>query len=380
MISVTLTNNMLKRISAIDQNRFSLSTVELPISTANKLRKNSKKKSSYASNKIEGNPLTESQADKAIESDSHKHFLKPEQEVRNYYMALNLLEEKLKQKEQFSKELILEVQALVEKGASKEKIGLRGAMPPGFLFAVYDSESGNADYIPPEYSDIPQLLDELVQYVNTTDDHPLIIAAIVHYQLVTIHPFEDGNGRTARLMSGYILDLNGYGFNGIGSLEEYFAYDAEEYYESLQMGLPALYYSGRDNPPHPEIWVDYFLRMVELYSTRVYELTKESGDENLFAGLSYLNAKEKELLVFLIRKHLYEFTPIDVSKMVGVTNKTIINRCAKLSSCGFLVPVIVKERICSYRLSNFARTNEKKILRQLGSDNSIFKTKEGNNL
>ena len=54
------------------------------------------------------------------------------------------------------------------------------------------------------------------------------------------------------------MDLNGYGFNGIGSLEEYFAYDIDEYYESIQMGLPALYYSGRANPPHPEIWINYF--------------------------------------------------------------------------------------------------------------------------
>ena len=107
-------------------------------------------------------------------------------------------------------------------------------MPPGVLFAVYDSQTGSPDYIPPEYMEIPNLLDELVEYVNTTDDHPLIIAAIVHYQLVTIHPFEDGNGRTARLLSGYILDINGYGFNGIGSLEEYFAYDAEEYYRQLR--------------------------------------------------------------------------------------------------------------------------------------------------
>lgn len=91
--------------------------------------------------------------------------------------------------------MILEVQAIIEKGASKEKMGLRDPMPPGVLFTVYDSETGA-----PEYIDIPELLDELVEYVNTTDDHPLIIAAVVHYQLVTIHPFEDGNGRTARLM------------------------------------------------------------------------------------------------------------------------------------------------------------------------------------
>lgn len=237
MIKVTLTNDILKKISSIDENRFSLSTIELPVITKNKLRKNSKKKSSYASNKIEGNPLTEQQADEAIERDEHKHFLKPEQEIRNYFLALNLLEDKLKRKEAFSKEMILEVQAMVEKGASKEKIGLRGPMPPGVLFAVYDAETGAPDYIPPEYIDIPGLLDELVEYVNTTDDHPLIIAGVVHYQLVTIHPFEDGNGRTARLMSGYILD-----FYDVDLMEwlfgRIFCICPDEYYNSSQMGLP----------------------------------------------------------------------------------------------------------------------------------------------
>ena len=258
MIKVTLNNDILRCITEIEQNRFQVSSVKLPSTTTNRLRKNSKKKSSYASNRIEGNPLTERQVDEVIEQDERKHYLKPEQEVRNYFLALNFLEKKAANREKLSKKLILDVQKLVEKGASKEKIGLRGPMPPGVLFAVYDSKTGNPDYIPPEYSDIPSLLDELVTYVNTTDDHPLIIAAVVHYQLVTIHPFEDGNGRTARLLSGYIMDLNGYGFNGIGSLEEYFAYDVDQYYNSIQMGLPSLYYSGRDNPPHPEIWINYF--------------------------------------------------------------------------------------------------------------------------
>lgn len=363
MIKVNLTNSMLKEITAIEENRFSLKTVHLPPVTKNRLRKNSKKKSSYASNKIEGNPLTEEQADAVLENDSHKHFLKPEQEIRNYFIALTLLEKKLQLKEPFSKKLILEVQAAVEKGASKEKIGLRGEMPPGVLFAVYDSQSGAAEYIPPQYTDIPALLDELVEYVNTSDDHPLIIAAVVHYQLVTIHPFEDGNGRTARLLSGYILDLLGYGFGGIGSLEEYFAYDSDEYYASLQMGLPALYYSGRDNPPHPEIWINYFLRMVKLYSDKVCETVKGSSKNAVATGLSHLSAKEKEVLLYLIENRIFEFTPIALSKKLGVTNKTVINRCVKLSSEGFLMPNIVKERIRYYSLTDFAKTNSKTIVR-----------------
>ena len=336
MIKIVLTNDIVKRISAIDENRFKMNTIHIPHRIADHLRKISKKKSSYASNKIEGNPLSEQQADEVVEQDPHRHFLKPEQEVRNYYMALQVLEE-------------------------KAKIGLRGEMPPGFLFAVYDSESGEAEYIPPEYCDIPELLDELVEYVNTTDDHPLIVAAIVHYQLVTIHPFEDGNGRTARLMSGYVLTQRGYGFHGIGSLEEYFAYDADEYYQSLQMGLPALYYSGRENPPHPEIWFDYFLRMVELYSTKVCEISEENETQSLYTSLSHLRPREKEFLAFLLQNHIYEFTPIDVSKMLGITNRTVINRCTKLAENGFAVPVIVKERIRSYKLSDYSKLNEQEI-------------------
>ena len=160
MIKVVLTNEILKYITEIDKNRYKVSSVKLPRSVSSRLRKNSKKKSSYASNKIEGNPLSEKQVDEVIERDERKHFLKPEQEVRNYFLALNYLEEKVKEKERFSKKLILDVQKYVEKGASKEKIGLRGAMPPGVLFAVYDSQTGNPDYIPPEYLDIPELLDE----------------------------------------------------------------------------------------------------------------------------------------------------------------------------------------------------------------------------
>ena len=354
MIKVTLTNEILRYITEIEQNRYKVSSVKLSKTVMNKLRKNSKKKSSYASNKIEGNPLSEKQVNEVIESDERKHYLKPEQEVRNYFLALNYLEEKVKNKEKFSKQLILDVQKLVEKGASKEKIGLRGPMPPGVLFAVYDSKTGNPDYIPPEYCDIPGLLDELVEYVNTTDDHPLIV-----------HPFEDGNGRTARLLSGYIMDLNGYGFNGIGSLEEYFAYDIDEYYESIQMGLPALYYSGRENPPHPEIWINYFLRMVKLYSGKVCDLQLASEEEDIAGSLSFLKGKEKELLLFLMKNYRGEFTPIEISRELSVTNKTVINRLTMLVKNGFVIPILVNKRIRSYELSEFTKDHEKKIIKAI---------------
>lgn len=106
MIKVTITNDILNSIIEIELNIYKISLVELSQNVLNKLRKNSKKKSSYASNKIEGNPLSEKQAEEVIESDERKHYLKPEQEVRNYFLALNYLEEKLNNKEKLSKKLI----------------------------------------------------------------------------------------------------------------------------------------------------------------------------------------------------------------------------------------------------------------------------------
>lgn len=81
MIKVTLTNEILRYITEIEQNRYKVSSVKLSSTVMNRLRKNSKKKSSYASNKIEGNPLSEKQVDEVIESDERMHYLKPEQEI-----------------------------------------------------------------------------------------------------------------------------------------------------------------------------------------------------------------------------------------------------------------------------------------------------------
>lgn len=188
MLKVSLTNEILKYITEIDINRYKISEVSLPVAVASKLRMNSKKKSSYASTKIEGNPLSEKQVDEVIDSDERKHYLKPEQEVRNY-----------------------------------------------------------------------------------------------------------------------------------------------------------------------------FLRMVLLYSNKVCELSESSNGEELEGSLSYLKGKEKELLLLLINNYKREFTPIEVSKELKVTNKTVINRLATLVKNGFVVPHMVKERIRSYELSDYTKQNEKRI-------------------
>ncbi len=60
-----------------------------------------------------------------------------------------------------------------------------------------------------------------------------LVAGIVHYQFVTIHPYYDGNGRTARLLTSFIMRKGGYGLKGIYSLEEYYAKDLTRYYDAF---------------------------------------------------------------------------------------------------------------------------------------------------
>ena len=349
MIKAFLDNKLLNSIIEIEKNKTILENTKVPVELSNKFRKNTRKRSSYASNAIEGNPLSYQQAENAIES-KNRHFLKPEQEIRNYYLALEYLSKELERKTPFSIELLLKVQKQIVFGESKDKIGLRGPMPPGVLFAVYDSNTGNPEYIPPEYNDIPKLLEELVNYINNSDDHPIIKAAILHYQLVTIHPFEDGNGRTARIMSNYILSYYGYGFKEIGSLEEYFSFDLDEYYSSLQMGLPVLYYDGRDNPPHPEIWINYFIKVFSLYASKVTEIATNSVNNNEKERINQLSNKVKTLLAYITKEKILEFSPIELAKAFDVSNRTIINWCIELCNNGYLKPNMVNKRIRTYSL------------------------------
>lgn len=343
-----ITNSILQDILEIEKNKDRLNAISIPHHLSNQFRKNTKKRSSYASNKIEGNPLTLLQAEKAIDSSS-RHFIKPEQEIRNYYLALDLLEKKLSANSPITMDLLLEVQKQICEGESQEKIGLRGAMPPGVLFAVWN-ENGTPAYIPPEWQEVPSLLNSLLDYLSSSDDHPLLKAAILHYEIVTIHPFEDGNGRTARILSSYYLSLTGYGFKNIGSLEEYMSYNIEEYYDSIQMGLPILYYDGRNDPPHPEIWLEYFLKIFRLYSSKALEVASEADGKIEAERMSHLSRQAKSFLEYLGKHHTLSFAPVEIAKEMKVSNRSIINWSSELVRNGYLSPVMVNKRIRKYQV------------------------------
>lgn len=100
--------------------------------------------------------------------------------------------------------------------------------------------------MPPEAKDVQPLMTAMMNWINETKDIPYPMkAGIIHLQFATIHPYYDGNGRTARLLTTLLLYLSGYDLKGLYSLEEYYTRNLEAYYEAIHIGKSDNYYQGR---------------------------------------------------------------------------------------------------------------------------------------
>jgi len=113
---------------------------------------------------------------------------------------------------------------------------------------IREAEAGGIVYLPPDAHDVPDLMRELVDWINrklSEGDLPApLVAALAHYQYATIHPYLDGKGRTARLLATLILRKARYGLKGIYSLDEHYARNLRAYYSALTVGSHN-YYEGR---------------------------------------------------------------------------------------------------------------------------------------
>ena len=100
---------------------------------------------------------------------------------------------------------------------------------------VVNSATGETIYTPPPAREVPDLMRALVAWVNDHRHiHPVIVSAIAQFQLVHVHPFLDGNGRTSRLLSTLCLYRAGYDFKRLFTISEYYDRDRAAFYGALQ--------------------------------------------------------------------------------------------------------------------------------------------------
>lgn len=174
----------------------------------------------YNSNGIEGNTLTLRETQVVLEGITvGGKSIKEHLEAINHEKAIIYLNDLVKEKNPITEWNIKSIHQLVLKNIDSENAGR------------YRRENviiKGAIHIPPDYLKVPELMEKLIlNYKCWNMFHPMIQAALLHGELVKIHPFVDGNGRTSRLIMN--LDLMKHGFNPVIIKKE----DRLEYYKAL---------------------------------------------------------------------------------------------------------------------------------------------------
>lgn len=242
-----ITNNLLTYISRIEAAKAMIDHAPLVPAWEAKFRDEAFTRTVHFGTKIEGNDLTKEQAQQIVrmgdEVDSQQIAQKAGilardrdiQEVLNYRNVISWIE----------KQRTGDIKTVFTENTLKilHKLTVARVIEDSYSGIYRDkqvivSSATNSAivYRPPVSMEIPFLIQDFFEWVKSEDfniTHPILRAAIAHYQLVHIHPFIEGNGRTARAMATLLLYLSEYDFKRFFSLEQYFDGDVEAYYNAL---------------------------------------------------------------------------------------------------------------------------------------------------
>jgi Fic family protein len=298
------------------------------------LRESARLISTHYSTQIEGNRLTEAEVEVVAKGGTFPNRKRDEIEVKNYFIALDYVDEVIQSGAQgITVEMAQTIHGCVMDGKM---------MPSSYRDGqnvIRESGSGNMIYMPPEAQDVALLMEELVSWVNDQlieKELPApLIAGIAHYQFATIHPYYDGNGRTARLLTNLILHLSGYGLKGIYSLEEYYARNLENYYSAISVGTSHNYYLGRAEADVSH-WVEYFCHgMADSFSKVRIQADKLKSKPDQTKLLRELDARQKRVLE-LFKESRY-LTTREIAEHLGVSARTALNLCNRWVESDFLI-------------------------------------------
>lgn len=342
--------NCLMRIEAARQ-----AVQDLPItpSVLATLRETARLFSTHYSTMIEGNRLTQEQVLKVIEDKQHfPGRERDEKEVLGYYAALEKLEQLSALRGMVTEAQIQTLHALVmAQGRKKVK-------PTPYRDGqnvIRDGHSRGIVYMPPEAKDVPLLMKEMMGWVAMSERMELpcpLRAGIAHYEFATIHPYYDGNGRTARLLTTLILHLGGYDLKGLYSLEEYYARNLGAYYEALTIGPSHNYYEGRAQADITK-WVEYFCAGVADSFESVKHRAGEaagSGVHDYSSVLRRLDPRQRKALELFTESNT--ITSSGVARLFSISERAARNVLAAWVADGFVIITDPAKKSRTYGLAS----------------------------
>lgn len=275
----TITNKILKNIGTIEACKEVIDSAPLLPYYEKQFRQDALVRTVHYGTHIEGNELDIHQAEKVLAGEEVVARDRDIQEVINYRKVMEFIDElgiknhELRINESLVKELH---QLTVNKILPQEKCGVYRTTQ----VVVKNSKTGDVSFTPPAAVAVPFQMKDLLMFINSSeqDIHPVLNSGIVHYELVRIHPFVDGNGRVARALSTLILFVQDYDIRKFFSLEEYFDSNAPQYYQALQ--------SVEISNGNLTSWLEYFTQGLAIELSKIKEkIERISVDAKLRAKL-----------------------------------------------------------------------------------------------
>lgn len=344
-----ITNNLLAYLTSIEAAKALIDHSPLVPSWEAKFRNEALTRTVHFGTKIEGNDLTKEQAQQVVRLQGvvdTKEVAKQAkivardrdiQEVINYRNVITWIDQQheINKKNFFKVDTFKNIHRLTMKNIldedeighfRKKQVIVRGA------------QGGEIVFRPPVSVEIPFLIDEFFSWINSSEAkqiNPIFKAAITHYQLVHIHPFIEGNGRSARAMATSVLYDGGYDFKKFFSLEQYFDSDVELYYRALL--------SVQQSPTSDiTYWLEYFCYGLALEIDKVkQQVLRLSKDLKLKKELGKQVAlSERQIIILELLQNQGEITSDEAQKVIpNVSVDTVLRDMKDLIAKG-----VVKKR------------------------------------
>lgn len=277
----TITNKILFNVGSIEAAKEVVENAPLVPDWEAKFRQDALIRTVHFGTHVEGNDLTLNQAEKIVREDPGRDESAEEvakrtgivarerdvQEVINYRNVIRFVDQLARLGKKtgtvFGEKELLQIHSLTtEKLLPSHQLGVYRTLP----VTVRGTADGEVVGRPPLPVEVPYQMEDFWRWllgVTGSEIHPVIKAAIVHYELVRIHPFIEGNGRVARAFALLVLAAEGYNFKHFFSIEEFFDKNLDGYYSALG--------SVEKNSGEMTSWIEFFCEALAIELNKLKE-------------------------------------------------------------------------------------------------------------
>lgn len=303
-----------------------------------KLRRQALIRMSHSSTAIEGNQLDIREVEaivgcKRIDAPQRDIF-----EVQNYLKALKYIEQVVEKKQGITEKVLLKIHKLVtDKTLNKESSG-HYRKGPVYVVRRRLGLPNEIMYTGPGAKKVPELCANLIAWMGESekqDINPIIVAGIVHQEIAAIHPFNDGNGRTARALATLILYKRGYDFRRLFALEDYYNKNRQEYYKAINIGK-----TYDERKIDFTSWLEYFSKgfkeEIDNVKNKIMTLSARAVGLSVDSQI-YLDKNQMKVLDFLDK--LGKINVNDVVDILNCPKRTAQINLQKLKKIGMIKQV-----------------------------------------